>query len=948
MPGSAINGAVSVPDFPAAHASSASHTGPLFIRMLGCLVAERDGVVVAQLDGRRYGAILAQLAVRPGRAISRDVLVATHWPEVDPAVARNRLSVALNVLRKILGSANLFVADRACVALDPTQVVTDVQRFEHACSQARRATDPMARRTELEAAWALYGGPLLQGFEEDWIDTERERLACAHEDIEKALQIEEAVPTDPLPAPPPPPPPPPPEDRQQAPAPASTAPLPSPVTRFFGRAAELDSIVALVDQGARLLTILGLGGIGKTRLAIAAAGRLVAENRRGEALWVPIVDVRSEEALISALLTAAGGPAPIGDHRAALASRLAGRQAVLVIDNAEHLVDEVARTAAALLAAVPDLVVMATSQRALLIDGEHLLRLLSLTSSGVALVIDRIRLQRPDYLPGDDDQRALAAIVERLDGIPLALELAAAGLRQGPATALLEQLTPAGLRDRRRDRPSRQRSLVEALEWTLALLTPRLRQVFFRLSVFPGEISTEAARAVVGGHLTEDDLLELQDCSLLVPIAEAVGRARMLATVRTLADARLAEVDRSAAQESLRGWFLARTQRWKSSLLDGTARTLAPEMVRDQVNLERALELATPLEVADALIAIVIYILWTGRAREFLPRFDALAQHPEFTSWPIQTRSGLLCCGHRLAQVSGNGQAAAGWCERIQALLRDDEVSELIAINLWQEIALSAMDRGALGEAESTYISHCEFYSRHPEQKRGLAVTLDALSRVYYFMGHFERSLETSTRAAEVIADLADPQLQEAIDAIRLFCLIELEPERALEIIRQSPDPTRSLYDLAVAETRLNMPSAVDTAQRALLAASSDVRRTVFAQDVLAQALLQQGADEAALLYADAAAQGFRDLRRLFLLPRPLLIRARCQLRLGSPTADASILDAIQTTLAIEGRLHLPLLSGLVAERWPEHADTFLSARSEEGAWRSLLASWARSLGATA
>jgi predicted ATPase/tetratricopeptide (TPR) repeat protein len=910
---------------------------PLLIRMLGSLVVERDGVVIAQLEGQRYGALLGQLAARPGRAISREVLLATHWPEVDPSVARNRLSVALSVLRKQLGDATIFQADRSCVALNPAQVVTDVQRFEQACARAREAAGVAARRAALEEAWRIYSGPLLQGFDEDWIDIERERLACAHEDVEKALQIEEAVPTDPLPPPP------------QAAAP--TAPLPAPATRFFGRDAELAAIEGLVEQGARLVTVLGLGGMGKTRLAIAAAGRLVAAGSRQEAIWVPVVDARSAAALQAALLSAVGGPPPLGDPQAALASRLAGRRAVLVIDNAEHIVEEVAAAVSALLAAVPDLVVLATSQRALLIDGEHRLRLPPLTEAAVALLTDRIRFQRPDYCPDAAERRALEALVARLDGVPLALELAAARLRQGSAAEALAQLDPSNLRDRRRDRPRRQRSLEDALAWTLALLDEPLRRRFLQLSVFPGEIAVDAARAVIGGDRVDigDDMVELMDSSLLVPIVEATGRARMLPTVRALADAYLSDEERAAAQERFRGWFLDLTHRWNRSLNSAAAKPLAVTLVRDQVNLDRALDLAAPQDAARALVAVVIHVLWTGRARELLPRYEALAQRAEAEGWELVLRGGLVRCGHRLAHVSGQAEIAARWRDRARALLAiPEQLPERMVAGLHAELALAALDQGALAEAEASYIAQCEYFERSSNSPRDLAVTLDALSRVYYFMGDMERALETNARAAAAAADQVDPQLQETIAGLRAACLAEISPERGLaalqEVAAQSrasgrPESAGLSINLALAEVMAGRPGCVEATRAALEAARGDLRLEVFAHEALAVALSVNGAPEEALHNAEIAIRGFRELRRPLLALRPLIVRATCLLRLGAPDTDAAIGEAIRAALSIEGHFRLRLLAALIAERWPERAAPLQAAR-EADRWRPLLEEW--------
>jgi predicted ATPase len=725
-----------------------------------------------------------------------------------------------------------------------------------------------------------------------------------------------------------------------------------PVTRYFGRDDELRVLGELVAGGARLVTLLGMGGIGKTRLAIEAAGRLVAGGVRREAVWVPLVDVRDAEGLLGALLSAAGGGAPVGDPRVALAQRLAGRGALLVVDNAEHIVEEVANLLSALLTRAPDLVVLATSQRALLLDGEHLLRLQPLAGPAVDLLTDRIRQQRPDYAPDEAERRALDAIAARLDGLPLALELAASRLRQGSAAEALERLDPGALTDRRRDRPQRQRSLEDALDWTLATLPPGLGERFLELSVFRGEISVEAARAVTGARDVADQLVELADSSLLVPVPDAADRNRMLPTVRTLAAARLAPTARDALRARFLTYFLGLARRWRVALNDGTARALAAPLARDRVNLDEAMDLAPAQDAAEAATGTVIHTLWTGRAREVLPRIEALAGHPEAKTWPIALRGDLARCGHRLSHVSGQAARAAVWREHIRALLAE-EIPDAVVGVLSMELALAALDRGALAEARTLYEAQIARLERAGGERRSIAVVLDALSRVHFFAGELDLARVANDRAAELVREQDDPQLAEVVAGMGASLLVEQDAARglaAVEAILQrraalgQPVDAYIRTNLALAQLCARLPAAVETARAALAEAKGDRRLEVLASDTLSVTLVAAGQWAEALPLAEAAEKGFRDLQRPIELPRAVLVRAACLHHLGDPRAEDTLVQAVRCVLAVEGRRHLARLVDVVAARWPERLPALEAARTD-GSWRGLVATWVGPLG---
>ncbi len=911
------------------------------IRLLGALTVERDGVVVARLEGQRYGAILAQLAVRPGRAISRDVLLATHWPEVDPTVARNRLSVALHALRDLFGrdEAPVVVADRTSVSLDKARVTTDVAAFETACAAARATTDPARRREALEEAWRLYAGPLLQGFDEEWIEPERERLACAHDDIEQAIQIEGAVPISTAP---------PPTEPTPAGTPSVLVPPPSPVTRFFGREEELAWVAEAVARGVRLLTVHGAGGLGKTRLAIEAARALVARGLVGEVVWAPLADVRSAEGAVLALNRAAGVKGAVGDPVAGLASALAGRRALLVADNAEQVVVALAEQLPRLLAATPDLVVLATTQRLLLVEGEHVLRLAPLATASeadpsVALLVDRVRQHRRDYAPDAGERASLLALAARLDGLPLALELAAARLGQGAARDLDARLDEGfrAIEDRRRGRPERQRSLRAALEWTLSLLPPATRAHFARLSVFRGEIAVAAAAAVTGAPAVGDLLLELADCSLLVPVADTPDRYRMLPSVREIAASSLAGDARDEAQERFRAWFLDIARGWDARVAGGAAARLAPELDRDRPNLYAALDLSTPMECAEALTATRAETFWAEREAEVLPRIDALEAYTADPSWPLALRASLATFGNRLTRFSGNAARAAAWRARLEAL--SVEHPGLDALGM--ERLVASIEAGRLSEAEA--LADARIAALPPDAPpRERAIRWDMSSRVRHFAGDHAGALPRSERALKELGDFDQPQLRDAITLFLLTIRLALgETEAVLAALRadQAERATRGqprmpgslLIEADALRAHGRLDEALAGAREALVQAGGNRRAESYARARLAHIHLDRGECAEAAAQARVAEAAYAAMSRPVDVPFPALIVAEVKGRRGDPDARGELARAARLVLAVEGRRHRPRLVDAA-----RHVDPELARALAGDEWRGALARW--------
>jgi len=337
------------------------------------------------------------------------------------------------------------------------------------------------------------------------------------------------------------------------------------LTSFVGRAAEGAELTGLVAE-YRLVTVTGPGGVGKSRLAAEVARRVA--GRFADGVWLVELASVQDPALVQAAVAVALGvrQAPGMSAEDSLVAVLARRQLLVVLDNCEHVLGAAAELCGALLPGADDVRILATSREPLGVPGEARFRLGPLGLSGsddeagalgseaVALFADRARRADPHFIVNRESGLAVARLVARLDGIPLAIELAA---------ARVEALGVAQLADRLDDRfdllasgdrltVARHRSLAAAVGWSYGLLAEQERRVFRRLAMFPAGFTLEAAEAVAGADAVPA-VLHLVDCSLLSPPRTGPdGQARylMLETLRAFGVDRLAEAgeeDQTAA-----------------------------------------------------------------------------------------------------------------------------------------------------------------------------------------------------------------------------------------------------------------------------------------------------------------------------------------------------------------------------------------------------------------
>lgn len=471
-----------------------------------------------------------------------------------------------------------------------------------------------------------------------------------------------------------------------APPPAPSARIPAPRTSFVGRRDELDSLTALLAT-SRLVTVVGPGGAGKTRLATELARRGAGERPVRVVELAPVTDA-DEVAEVTA--TAIGAIPAAGGHGAAPAAadpiarivqHVGDRPMLLVVDNCEHVVDAAAGVVDALLDACPGLTVLATSREGLRIAGEQLWPLPPLASDdAVELFAARARAAKPTFALDGGTEPVVREICARLDGLPLAIELAAARTRVLPVDDLAARLDDRFrlLTGGNRTALARQQTLEAVVDWSYDLLFDTERRLFARLSVFAGGATIDAAELVTGfGDVPAEEVSELLarlvDKSLVVVDTEGAGAPRftMLETLREYAAARLDELgDRDETERRHGTWFADLAHRADPELRGAGQREWLPRLDAEVENLRVALERAVSRGDVNTAATIAARTTWywflRGRSEEaqrWLTLVDAGTVEPGTRAW-VDLWSGFV--DHRLGDEAARRRvgAAAEYFER--------------------------------------------------------------------------------------------------------------------------------------------------------------------------------------------------------------------------------------------------------------------------------------------
>ena len=437
-----------------------------------------------------------------------------------------------------------------------------------------------------------------------------------------------------------------------------TGNLPAELTSFVGRRAELAEVKRLL-AGSRLVTLTGIGGVGKTRLALRAAAGLRRAFRDGA--WLVQLDrLRDPELVAQAAAEALGLQGRPGYAAAAtLADYLAGRQLLLVLDNCEHVVDAAAKLADLLLRAAPGLRVLATSRESLNTTGETVLAVpplaapeagQRLTVAGLArfpaagLFAERAAQAMPGVALTEEDMAAVAGICRRLEGLPLAIELAAARLPVlSPAQIDARLGDRLGLLTRgSRTQPARLRAVRASIEWSYELCSQAERLLWARLSVFAGGFELDAAEGICADHrLAAQEMLEVlgalaRKSVLVVTHGEGVARYRLPEALREYGQERLHESGQcTPLRRRHRDWHEQLARRADTDWLSPRIADLTARLFREHANVQAAQDFcqAEPGEAEAGLrIAVHAWFFYSwiagyvseGRSR--LARLLALAR----------------------------------------------------------------------------------------------------------------------------------------------------------------------------------------------------------------------------------------------------------------------------------------------------------------------------------
>jgi predicted ATPase/DNA-binding SARP family transcriptional activator len=938
----------------------------LQIRLLGKFELQLDGQIV-DLPSRPAQSLLAYLATTAGTKHRREKLAGMLWPESEEENARSNLRHALWRLRKALGEG-YFQSDKVSLSFGgEAGFWVDASEFEN-----RTAAEPLERQIEV---LSLYAGELLPGFYDEWADQERERLQsaferkmdrlvegliekrrwdqaqewaerwislstapepayralmtthAAHGDTSKvavvydrlteALEQELGVaPSD--------------ETRELyqrlskgeriAEARAPLHNLPPRRTPFVGRATELAAVLErLRDPECRLLTLAGPGGIGKTRIAVRAARELVEDFVDG-VFFVPLAPVRSEVLLVSGILEQLEFElAGAMDPKDELIDYLREKEMLLILDSFEHLLQG-AGLVSDLLTGAPGLKVMTTSWERLNLQSEWVVEISGMpvpeeqfVQSDVAtLFVHSAQRIQPGFEMAAEESPAVMRICQLVDGLPLAVELAASWVRMLTPVEIAAEIEQGidFLKSSLRDLPERHRSMRAVFDHSWKLLPESELQVFRKLSVFRGGFDREQAAQVAGASLT--DISALVDRSYIH--IEPSGRYDIHELLRQYAQARL-ELNSDEAQEVKRlhaEAFMRLLDEWQEALRGGKRKqaleVLAPEIDNIRQAWEWATLTANTMELSNGLEGL--WLFYDIRSW-FLEGMDALtrasqalaAQQTGGAAEAVRARalgrSGWFAW--RMGRYEDAENLAKGSLEIAQQFDLASEIafSQTLqgqvafargrykqakdhyraALSIWREtrdswgtsvtllyLGLAAHALGEYSEAKQPYTEGLQIFKQIGYQY-GATFSFDSLGKVARSLVELKEAKKVCMESLQIRRELDDPWgVAACLDSLaavetglgefanaRAACEESLELRRSLEDRRGTTTALGNLSHVAYLEERFDEAHTLATEALVLREELGDRKGVAASQNAIAEIELKLGALEAAASNAHKA-----------------------------------------------------------------------------------------------
>jgi predicted ATPase/tetratricopeptide (TPR) repeat protein len=584
--------------------------------------------------------------------------------------------------------------------------------------------------------------------------------------------------------------------------------LPVQVTSFVGREQESERVAATLDQ-ARVVTLTGVGGVGKTRLALHVAGVASTAARYRDGCWLcELGAVRDPEAVPDALVAAFGVEPRQGvtvSH--ALLEYLRTKELLVVLDNCEHLLQPVGELVSRIEQSCADVQILATSREGLGVAGEWILAVGSLpvaeadadleavrSCDAVRLFVERAQSMKGDFDVDAANADAVAQICRRLDGIPLAIELAAARVTTLSAAELAGRLDQRFrvLAGGQRSAVKRHQTLRAAIDWSYELLGEPEQRLLDRLSVFAGGFTLEAAEAVTVGEAVErQDVLDLLGVLVSRSLVEADTRGpetryRLLETIRDYAQELL---DRRGETSRTR----RRHARWYASYAESVAaaHSAAPddfewddELDREVDNLRAAFAWAVDTQDTDTALRLLGNVPVPGVsnvALAFRATADAAIALPGASEHP--NLPAALAATASFANGRGDLDLAAQLSD--EALAAEERLGSTPDARLWHVRAFTAQAMGAFNE-QIEYLQRAAAVHRSRGDTAGLALALGHIAVVRTILGDHASAMRDAEEALACARTIDARGATMNTLSLAAYALAEVDPERALVLVNEA------------------------------------------------------------------------------------------------------------------------------------------------------------------